>query len=482
MVSTDHEVVTSSVITYGGGFTSERPSLGRASAFVPSAAWRRSALPLSALASALGIRSDTAMLQLCPDPSPRRYPSFVSLERRAARGPVAAPAETTIDAIAAWLLGDAMREDDLLPLFELFVWRLVAAGLPLDRASLHVGTLHPQLVGFGWNWTRADGLCDELKVAEAARQEDSYRRNPLFHVIEHGERIRADTRDLAVRQRFPLMAELAQQGIAEYIAVPLNSGGAYHNAATVATARATGFTAAEVAALERVLGLFALHVERHIVLRIADNVLDTYLGPAAGDQVLHGSIKRGAGRPIRAVIWVSDLRGFTDLSDRLAPLDVMALLNAYFECLAGAVLAQGGEVLKFIGDGLLAVFPLEDDGRAAAVASIAAAEQALAAIARLNAEPPAELATIQGWRPLRTGIALHEGEVFFGNVGAPERLDFTVIGRAVNEASRVEALCKTLGRAILITEPVARRLDRPLDALGAHPLRGVTKPVPIFSP
>jgi adenylate cyclase len=277
------------------------------------------------------------------------------------------------------------------------------------------------------------------------------------------------------------MAELARQGYVEYAAIPLRAGGAYHNAATMATKRAGGFSAAQFSDLTRLLRLAALHVERHIALRIAANVLDTYLGAAAGGRVLRGSIKRGAGEPIRAIIWASDLRGFTDLADRLDGPDMIALLNGYFECLAGAVLAHDGEVLKFIGDGLLAVFPYSTfaDEKAAAAAALAAAEGALQAIERLNEDPQA-FADIPGWRPLRTGIALHDGEVFFGNVGAPERLDFTVIGRAVNAASRVEALSKTLGRSIVVTEPVMRLLDRPLEPLGEHELRGLAAPISIY--
>lgn len=418
-----------------------------------------------------------------PDPAPRSYAPSVSLLRRIAGGPSTAPERTTVDEIEAWLLADALREDDQLPLFESFVWRLVAAGLPLDRASLHVGTLHPQLFGFAWNWNRTDGLCDEIKVTEAALQTDAYRRNPLFRVIEYGEAFRASPQDSETAERFPLMAELATQGMSEYLAVPLRAGGSYHNAATAATKQAGGFSDRQRGDLSRILRLFALHVERHIVLRIAGNVLDTYLGAAAGGRVLQGSIKRGDGESICAVIWVSDLRGFTDLSDRLDEHDMIVLLNAYFERLAGAVMAHDGEVLKFIGDGLLAVFPYATFGgeRAAAQASLAAAQQAIDAVERLNAAP-GELANVEGWRPLKTGIALHDGEVFFGNVGAPDRLDFTVIGRAVNAASRVETLSKSLGRSILITEPVARQLDCPLEHLGAHTLRGLAAPVSIFSP
>lgn len=419
------------------------------------------------------------------DPAPRAYSPGVTVIRRAERGGEAAPQQTSIREIESWLLGPAIGENDLLFLFESLVWRLVAADLPLDRASLHVGTLHPQLFGFAWNWERADGICDEVRVPEASLQTDSYKKSPLFRVIEYGETFRGHIGDPDMVATYPLLKDLADKGIADYIALPLGGGSMYHNAATVATKRTTGFAAGEFASLQRVLGLFALHVERHIAQRIAGNVLDTYLGRLAGRRVLDGTIKRGSGDAIRAIIWVSDLRGFTDLTDRLSEQDMTLLLNTFFECLAGTVLDYGGEVLKFIGDGLLAVFPLSfeyDQGRDAAHAALAAAERALQGIADINRQPPQALKAISGWHPLRAGIALHEGDVFFGNVGAPNRLDFTVIGRAVNEASRVEALCKSLGRTILVTEPVARRLDQEMEDLGAHPLRGVAKPVLIFGP
>ncbi len=183
-----------------------------------------------------------------------------------------------------------------------------------------------------------------------------------------------------------------------------------------------------------------------------------------------------------APIWFSDLRGFTRLSDLLPGADVLALLNAYFGILTGAISANGGEILKFIGDGLLAVFPVNRDGgeRAAANAALAAATRALRELDDMNRAPPPELAGIDGWQPLTTGIALHYGEVFFGNVGGADRLDFTVIGRAVNAASRVEQLTKALNRPLLVTEPVARLLDTPVVALGSHDLRGVSGSIGAF--
>lgn len=418
------------------------------------------------------------------DHAPRQYAPAVTLVRRSARGPRAAPASCTVADIEQWLLREAAREPEMLLLFESFAWRMVAAGLPLDRASVHIGTLHPQLTGFAWNWLINDGLCDEIKVTAATNASDSYRRSALFRVLEFGETTRLKTRDRAAQAQFPMMMELADQGLSEYIAMPMSGAGVYHNAMTVATKHEAGFSEAEFATIRRMLDLFALHVERHIERRIGHNALNAYLGETAAAKVLQGSIKRGAGEPMRAIIWVSDLRGFTDLSGRLTDANMIALLNAYFECLAGAVLKAGGEVLKFMGDGLLAVFPIEgaDGAKAAANAAVAAAQDALAGLDKLNATAPAPLDTFGGWMPLRTGIALHEGDVFFGNIGAPERLDFTVIGSAVNEASRVEALQKTLGRSLLITQAAARHLDCALDDLGEHALRGVEAPVRIFSP
>ena len=416
------------------------------------------------------------------DPSPRSYPNAVSLIQRSRKGQSCAPQSSTLEETEDWLLGEAMEIDNLLHFYETFVWRLVASNIPLDRASLHIGTLHPQLFGFAWNWERADEICDEVKVDEAILRSDAYRRNPIFSVIEHGKLFQAKTTDPGVTDRYPIMNDLGKQGIIEYLAIPLRSGGEYHNATTIATKQDGGFTEVQLESLSGIFKLLALQVERHILRRVAQNALNTYLGNEAGERVLSGTIRRGEGQHINAIIWASDLRGFTDLVDRLSGAEVTTLLNAYFERLAEAVIDHGGEVLKFIGDGLLAVFPYErfDSKSSAANSALKAATQALKEIDRLN-ESPGDLDKITGWYPLRTGIALHEGDVFFGNVGAQDRLDFTVIGKAVNAASRIEGLSKSLKQDLLITESVATYIEVPLDALGEHKLRGFSRPVALFS-
>lgn len=415
------------------------------------------------------------------DPTPRSYAPAVTLLRRSEIDPATVGAQTP-DSIQRWLLSEAIDHVDLLELFQNFALRLLAAGLGVERASLHIGTLHPQLFGYAWVWERSDAFCDEIQVSEAALLSDGYRRNPLFRVVEHGERIRTRLDDRDALAGSSLMRELAEKGMTEYAALPLNAGGTHHNASTVATAREGGFTTDQFAAIEWLMPLFALHVGRHIAERISRNIATTYLGDQAGSQVLDGSIKRGSGTGIDAVIWVSDLRGFTELADRVSETDLTLILNLYFDRLAGAVVAHGGDILKFIGDGLLAVFPFSDfeSESAAAEAAIDAAYAALDGLRVLNADPEA-LPEVTGWRPLRTGIALHRGLVFFGNVGAPERLDFTVIGRAVNEASRVEGLCKSTGHDLLITSGVATLSTHRLREVGSHILRGVKDPMTLYT-
>jgi adenylate cyclase len=271
------------------------------------------------------------------------------------------------------------------------------------------------------------------------------------------------------------MIELAAAGMTDYAAIPL-SGLDKRNVITIATKVAGGFAEAEIDCLIR---LFALHVQRHSELKISENALGAYLGYGAAAKVLEGAIKRGAGDSIRAVIWVSDLRNFTKMSDALAPADTLLLLNAYFETMVSAVAVHGGEILKFIGDGMLAVFP-ETVG--VAEASRAAVSAAREAIARLEvSDRTIRVASdAEGCHLLRAGIVLHEGEVFFGNIGAPDRLDFTVIGAAVNEACRVEALTKTIGRDLLMTAAVARHLPHDVEYLGEHQLRGVSARMSVY--
>jgi len=412
------------------------------------------------------------------DPSPRSYPPSVSFVRRAGPIAVAAGSTGTFAEIEAWLLEEASAERQMIDLLVKVIRRMKAAGSSVDRLTLHIGTLHPQLVGFAWVWSADDGFCDEVRVADAAIDSDAYRLNPLQRIVETGETIRRAPNEAPAQVEFPIMSELAAAGMTDYVAIPL-SGLDTRNVITIATKAAGGFDEAEIDSLTRLFKLFALHVQRHSELKISENALGAYLGYGAAAKVLEGAIKRGAGDSIRAVIWVSDLRNFTNMSDVLAPTDMLVLLNAYFEAMVSAVHAYGGEILKFIGDGMLAVFPVTAGVAEASCAAVSAAKEAIVRLEGSNRKIRVASVT-EGSPVLRAGIVLHEGEVFFGNVGAPDRLDFTVIGPAVNEACRVEALTKTIGRDLLMTEAVARHLSQGVEHLGEHELRGVSARMSVY--
>ncbi len=381
--------------------------------------------------------------------------------------------------VEQWLFSAASKALDAPDFINKFACRLAKAGLGVDRFILNVGTLHPQAYGYAWHWNIVDGLCDEIQISEDTLLSNAFRQNPICWVIENGETIRVNLKADDVDSLSPLMKELAASGFSEYVAFPLSASGEKYNAVTLATCQADGFNASQNEHLMRLLDVFALHVERHIISRIARNISYTYLGREAGEKVVSGTIKRGTGVTIEAIVWSSDMRGFSELSECFDSRTVADALNQYFSVMAEAVIRRGGDVLKFVGDGMLAVFPLADfaSPKLAAEAAAAAAQDAVQGLAQANQQT----ATNVEWAQMQTGIGLHIGEVFFGNIGSAKRLDFTVIGQAVNIANRIEGLCKPLQRNILMSAPMADLLDSDVVALGAHSLGGIQTPEEIFA-
>ncbi|WP_223428947.1 adenylate/guanylate cyclase domain-containing protein [Tateyamaria pelophila] len=412
------------------------------------------------------------------DPSPRNYaPGVRLLHRRTFE--LNQQESLKIHEVEHWLLGAASKTASAHVLVEGFACRLARAGLGVDRMILNVGTVHPQAYGYAWHWNILDGLCDEIQIGEDTLLSDQFRKNPIFRVIEFGETVRVQLRQKPTKKQSNLMAELAAAGFSEYIAIPLSASGEKHNAVTLATLQANGFTQSQLDSLTRLLVFFALQVERHIANRIAQNISHTYLGLMAGERVVKGTIKRGTGISIRAIVWSSDMRDFSGLSEKRDNKSVADMLNSYFSVLADAVLRNGGDVLKFVGDGMLAVFPLGgfSSPETAALAAAKAAREAVEGLEALNQNMRQQAQ----WRALRTGIGLHLGDVFFGNIGSAKRLDFTVIGEAVNIATRVERLCKLLKRDILLTAPVAALLGEEAEPMGTKTLKGIQKVEQIFA-
>jgi len=390
-----------------------------------------------------------------------------------------APAHSAAAAITDWLLGSEARQLPSGPavLKELCL-RLNTAGLPLARASFHVRTLHPQLFGIGYYWHRGQDDIDVFRARHGVRDTDIYKQSPIRLIFEREvDEIRQslDLPDEAFA--FPRYAEIKAEGMTDYLCLPLTFSDGKTHVATWSTDAKGGFTDDHVALIKAVLPIFSFLIEIHLNRRIAINLLNTYVGHQAGERILAGQITRGSGETIPAAIWFSDLRGFTALSEKHGRDELLSLLNQAFDCLTTPVTERGGEILKFIGDALLAIFPLSDEN--ACRQAFEAAIDAQTSLVQLNAERAAT-----GAPPLKAGIALHVGEVMYGNIGSATRLDFTVIGPAVNLASRIEGLCRDLGADILLSSTMAERLwdDVGLESLGRHRLKGIEHDAEIFGP
>jgi len=377
--------------------------------------------------------------------------------------------------VGRWILREAPHIESYVEMFDELCWRLVGDGLPLWRATLHMGTLHPQIRSVGARWLRELKVIEEYRILRGSEATDEYLRSPIRATTERGTPFRR--RLVEDTPEYPLLSKIRRAGATDYFALALNRTFQRFPVVTWATDRASGFSDADIAALEEINPALAAIVEPRAVRRVTENLLDTYLGPQAGRRVLAGQIQRAEGERLRAVIMMADMRGFTALSDRLPGEEVIELLDDYFDAIVTPVEARKGETLKFMGDGVLAIFPAADDDDFSS-ASVQALEAALEGLERLSIINKGRRETDR--TEVRIGIGLHLGEVIFGNVGAADRLDFTVIGPAVNLASRIEGLTKRLLRPILVSSAFAQICPRPLVSLGFHPVRGLYEPEEVF--
>ncbi len=392
-----------------------------------------------------------------------------------------------VDRVSEWLMSQALGEGEIEPIFEGCCNRLAAAGVPLVRSFLSFRTLHPLFASVTLYWRRGQELnVTEVRHGEAFTSEQ-WLASPLHHMLQTRiPYLRRRLRGEEAQLDFPILEELCEQGATDYLAYMVafaadDEPGPHPDGilGSWATERASGFSDADLRALVRVQRRLAVACKVQIKKGVTRNVLATYLGHGAGEQVLEGQIKRGDGQRIYAVVWYSDMRRSTEYADSMPPEDFLLLVNTYFECTAGAVMAHRGEVLRFIGDAVLAIFPIGrgKSAKAAARQAMRAARDAERHVDAINARRAAE-----GEVCIDFGLGLHVGEVMFGNIGVPERLEFSVIGPAANEVARLESLTKRLRRRVVVSGELARHLPLQWQSLGMHELRGVGQPVEVFAP
>lgn len=377
-----------------------------------------------------------------------------------------------------WLVSETQGQPFLDNVYVELCERLRAEGVPLDRATMHLRTLHPQFMGARMLWR--PGMKDaELFLIEPQMLEElGFAHSPIKALYDGAEGIRQrlDMPEPPGTEHYSIYDDLIAEGITDYVALPMTFTDGKRHAATWATKQAGGFTTADLVEINDIMHVLALVIEVRMNRRITKNLLNAYVGQHAGARILSGDIRRGSGATVQAAIWNCDLRGFTRISEQWPRDDVITWLNEYFDVMAAPVERHGGEILKFVGDGMLAIFRLDEPD--ACNHALQAAVEARRGMRELNQRRIA-----RGSFELGFGVALHVGDVMYGNIGTATRLDFTVIGPAVNVTARLQSLTKELRRQVLISAPFAFRCGcnaEFLATLGKYPLRGVDAPIEVF--
>jgi adenylate cyclase len=346
--------------------------------------------------------------------------------------------------------------------------RLTGCGVPLVHGAIFARTLHPEIIGRRWIWHPETGI-DAASVGHDLFSDPEYRNSPIRYVFDKAEKLRRRLGDPDCPIDFTFLDKFRDEGVTDFFAMPLLASDGLVNASAWMTLAKGGFSDGQLDAIGAIQKPLARLVEVKSLKRVAINLLDTYVGGQAGGRILNGHIRRGDIEAIRAAIWLSDMRGFTVRADRMAPTELVELLNRYFDCQVPAIREAGGEVLKFMGDGLLAIFPVGDRDEKRVCGTVLAAARTIE-----RTVDGADWAGLEQPGGVKFGVALHIGEVMYGNVGSSNRLDFTCIGPAVNIAARIEALSGQIGRTILASSAFAAHVaQEALTPLGEFSLKGV---------
>lgn len=385
----------------------------------------------------------------------------------------------TSDPIVDWLLEDAPSLPSCRHLLQELIDKLNDEGMQLHRAVLGIGVLHPDLMAKTYTWERGASYVSEMEIHHGIEKTDQYRDGPFRPLNEGAPFVRQRLAGPNAEIAYPMLEEQRDAGSTDYIAIglPRSDGNIYRSSWT--TDRDDGFTDGEINRLLSLRPALGVVAELQSRAEMTKSVLDLYLGHEAGRRVYAGEIKRGEGSTIRSVLWMCDLRGFTSLSDRIPLNFLIAVLNDYFEAVTGPIHASGGEVLKFIGDAVLGIFRIEDEAEITEICerALSAAELAVANMHILNRRRRRK-----DKAPLDFSIALHVGDAMYGNVGAHNRLDFTVIGPAVNLCARLEALAGSLGEKIICSSEFAAISTAEMRSVGTHELKNVEAATEAFIP
>jgi adenylate cyclase len=379
--------------------------------------------------------------------------------------------------VVHWLANGTRDERFIDNIFAELCVRLQRAGIPLKRATMNLLIHHPQWLGARIIWGDGKSEAEISRVDYDVRERSEYIGSPVNEIHEGATEVRERLhQDPSLRRKHALYDEMRAQGLTDYVAWPLYHTLGKRHVVTFATDRPGGFDDTQIAALSSLLPVLALVSEIRMKNRLARTLLETYVGSHAGELILAGATRRGHGTTVSAAILICDLREFTRISDNWPRDDVIDLLNDYFDAMSEPIARHGGEILKFIGDGLLAIFPLSDPS--ACTNLLQAVSEARKAMAALN-----ERNNGTGRAPMNYGIGVHVGDVMYGNIGSSTRLDFTVIGPAVNMASRLETLTKQLGKTVLLSRAFADLVadDVDLERVGEYPVRGFSDPIELFA-
>jgi adenylate cyclase len=389
---------------------------------------------------------------------------------RPARREKTASAAAGIVAARAWLLEHGPEQASADDVLREAARRICEGGCLLSRVMVSIRTLHPQVAAISYAWNAGQSDVEVTPRGYSVLSNDTYLASPIRRIHSGEPMIRRRLIDAPEADDFPILEELRANGATDYVVLPLRFSGNRINAVSFTTRHPDGFDDDVVAALQDFARVLALVLDPLETRRIARALLSTYLGADAGRRVLDGLVRRGDGVTIAAALMFTDLRGFTAMSETLSREQILDLLNSYFDAMAPAVQAQDGDILKFVGDGMLAIFPMKDDldRDRACRSALAAAKDGSAAIDALNIGRAKD-----GLAPLDVGITLHSGSVSYGNIGTADRLDFTVIGPAVNLVSRMQSLCEPLGRRIITSKRFASACHSELVPIGRHRFKGI---------